>query len=91
MSELGFNVPPITRSYGDGTSVLSLTRKTGKAGDRSCDPWIGSLALINHTTVASVNGNAALKRSLQIRRRTPTCSRVSDINGFTEMEIHIAT
>ena len=44
MSELGFNVPPTTRSYGDGTSVESLIRKTGEAGDRSCDPWIGSLA-----------------------------------------------
>ena len=44
MSELGFNFPPTTRSNGDGTSVLSLIRKTGEAGDRSCDPWIGSQA-----------------------------------------------
>ena len=32
LSDLGFNVPPITRSYEDGTSVLSLIRKTGEAG-----------------------------------------------------------
>ena len=44
VSELGFNVPPTTRSYGDGTTVESLIRKTGEAGDQSCDPWIGSLA-----------------------------------------------
>ena len=39
-----FNVQPIARSYGDGTSVLSLIRKTGELGNRSRDPWIGSLA-----------------------------------------------
>ena len=30
MSELGFNVTPTTRSHGDGTSVLSLIRRTGE-------------------------------------------------------------
>ena len=43
MSELWFNVPPTMRSYGDGTSVSSLIRKTGESGDQSCDPWIRGL------------------------------------------------
>ena len=30
ISELGFNVPPITRSYGDGTSGESPIVKTGE-------------------------------------------------------------
>ena len=38
VSELGFNVPPTTRSYGDGTSVKSLIQKTGETGDRSPIP-----------------------------------------------------
>ena len=33
-----------TGSYGDGTSVKSLIRKTEEAGYWSCDPWVGSLA-----------------------------------------------
>ena len=44
MHELGFNVPPTTRSYGDGFSAESLFQKTREAGDRSCDLWLGSLA-----------------------------------------------
>ena len=44
MSELWSNVPLTTRSYEDGTSGLSLIRRTGEAGNRYCDPWIGSLA-----------------------------------------------
>ena len=34
MSELGFYVPPTTRSFGD--LGLNLSRKTREAGDRSC-------------------------------------------------------
>ena len=44
MSEIELNVPSTTRAYGAGTSVLSLNRKTGEAGNRSCDPWIVSPA-----------------------------------------------
>ena len=44
MSELGFKVPPTMRQYGDWTSVKSLIRKTGEAGDGSCNPWIDSPA-----------------------------------------------
>ena len=34
VSELGFNVPPTTRPYGDGTSVKSLIQKTVEAGKK---------------------------------------------------------
>ena len=32
--DFGLNVPPQLRSYGDGTSVYSLIRKTGEVWDR---------------------------------------------------------
>ena len=35
----GFTSHQQLRSYGDGTSVLSLIRKTGEARDRTHDPW----------------------------------------------------
>ena len=45
MSELGFNVPPTTWSYGDRTSVKVSSERPEKRGiDLNCDSWIGSLA-----------------------------------------------
>lgn len=37
VSELRFKVPPM-RSYVDRTLLYSLIRKTGEAGNRSCNP-----------------------------------------------------
>ena len=37
------------RSNGDWTSVYSFIRITGKAGARSCDPWIVSSSVLANT------------------------------------------
>ena len=82
MSELGFNVPPTTRSYGDGTSVSSLIRKTGEAGDRSCDPWIGSLACYPlHHRRSEVNTKYISSNMLKISgiSRVRSTSEIADI------------
>lgn len=39
VSELWYNVPPTTKSYRDGISILSLIWKTKEFGDWSCNPW----------------------------------------------------
>ena len=50
---LGYNVPPQLRSYGDGTSVLSLIRKTGEARDRTHCPLVYKTK--NYATKASMS------------------------------------
>ena len=53
VSELGFNVPPTSRSYGDGPQfkVISENQKKKKAENRACDPLIGTRALHPRSTV----------------------------------------
>ena len=57
MKELGCNVPPTFKSYETGpwfavSSDKKKTKKKRRSGYQTRNPWIGSLALIHHTTEA---------------------------------------